>query len=161
MVYRLTPVLHIILVGNTGLVVSLCLWNALPVTTAGHTNTADTSGLEIRVSVMIPNPVFHRLTALFGLHAHREVCVAADTVAHGSIPFVISLHPSEIGIRSILITEQARIGSSAINRHIRDTVGSSHSFLSGVGIGQQPGEMRRILILFERAIRSPESVDFD
>ena len=136
MVYNFSPILYVILIGDSRRVIGVRFRNTLPVSTTGHSDTANTTSLEIRVSIMVPKPILYSLTPFFRSYAHRKISVPTDAVTHGGIPFVVTLHPSKVGIRSILISKKTGISPSTIHGYIRNTIGGSHHLFSGIGIGQ-------------------------
>ena len=143
MVHPIPPAGHVFLSDHPGCPVSslriISYWPLLAGT--GHTDTADTAYTKRIVTLMIPQPVFYILTPLFRINAIRRKRIVRNAVEHRRIPFVIALHPTEIRVRTILITEQTGISGSTVNGRIGHTIGPGHTFLSGIAVGQQPGEV--------------------
>ena len=108
MVNLCTPCLEVVLAVYTGCLVGLGVRNPAIVhaVAAGNTDTADTAGLEACVAVVVPQPVLHGLASLLGANVHREVGWREHPVVHGLEPLVIALHPTEVVVLAVLVTEK-------------------------------------------------------
>ena len=113
-VHARTPFVDVIFVGNACSIVGCGRGDALPITTAGHTDTYDTTAVEVGVAIVVPEPVLHSLATFLRSHADGEVGRLEHTIVHGFVPFVVACHPSEVVVRFLLIAKQAGIGLTAI-----------------------------------------------
>ena len=103
-----TPCLYIFLVHDTSRTVGRCVGYSALVVTVGtcHADTADSTGLETVVAIVVPQPVLHSLASLLGSYIYREVRRCKHAVVHCLEPFVISLHPAEIVVRAVLVSKE-------------------------------------------------------
>ena len=159
-VHRGAPFVHIIFSRNASFVVGRCFGNRLPVAATGHADTGQTTGMERVVAVVVPEPVFHRLTSLLGLNAEGEVGRADHAVEHTGIPLVVALHPTEVGVSLFLITEELGVGLSAVNRSRGHTHVHHEVLLARVAAGEQPHEVGGVIIVGVLAVEPAVSVQF-
>ena len=113
-VHARTPFANVIFVGNACSIVGCGRGDALPFATAGHTDTYNTTAVEVGVAIVVPEPVLHSLATFLRSHADGEVGRLEHTIVHGFVPFVVACHPSEVVVRLLLIAKQAGIGLTAI-----------------------------------------------
>ena len=65
---------------------------------------------------------------------------------HGLEPLVISLHPAEIVLFAGLVAECCRVGLSAVCGSGRYSYACHELVLSGITVGEQPHEVRRVVV---------------
>ena len=116
--------------------------------------------MEVRVAVVVPEPVFDRLTSFLCLYTDGEVHGFEHTVVHGFIPFLVARHPAEVVVRLFLIAEEGRIGLSAIGLRGGDADILYELILSGVSVGQEPDKVRGIVVLRIFSVQIAEGVHF-
>ena len=102
---------------------------------------------------MVPQPVLHCLATFLSTYAYGEVCGLQHTVVHRLVPFVVALHPTEVIVCLLLITEERRVGLSTIGSSRGHTHLGDKLILTLTGrVGMQPHEVRRVVVVGIRAI---------
>ena len=116
--------------------------------------------MEVGVAIVIPHPLFHSLTAFFRNHIHGEGRILCNTVVHGMIPLVVTLHPSEVKFIPFLIAELCGIGASAIDHAVGVAHSTQHGTLARTAAGQEPVEEYGILVLGQIAVGVAQRIRF-
>ena len=159
-VHRRAPFLHIILsVGAGG---DVCGGRGHHARSQGacHADARDAAAVKIRVAVVVPQPVLHRLSSRLGAHVEGEVAGRFHAVLHGGIPFVVALHPAEVVGGAVLVAEERGVGLSAVeggggHAHFRHEL-----VFTRVAVGEQPHEVGGIVIFRLFAVEAAVGVEF-
>ena len=146
MVKGIAPTVNILHAYHTRCLVGNRRRDCLPVTIGCHTYASYATAMHGSIATVIIEPFLELLTA-FGRVGRSKGNVIRNLVPHSAIPLVVSLHPAIVGIVMSLCAKEPAVGASPIGRYIRNTDGTGHSLGVAGLIGQQPCEMRGILVL--------------
>ena len=159
-VHRRAPFLHIVLSVHLRGDVGGGRGNHARSQGAGHADARDAAAVKIRVAVVVPQPVLHRLSSRLGAHVEGEVAGRFHAVLHGGIPFVVALHPAEVVGGAVLVAEERGVGLSAVeggggHAHFRHKL-----VLARVAVGEQPHEVGGIIVFRLFAVEVAVGVEF-
>ena len=151
MIEGIAPLLHIFHADNPSSFVGSGTGNGSPCAVGSNADACHTAAMHGLVAAVVVEPLFKLLPA-FGGVGRSKVEVIGRAIPHGTVPFVVALHPTIVGVVMCLSPKESAIGASAVSRHVGDAYCLGHA-LSGAGlVSHQPREVRGILVLWQRRI---------
>ena len=119
---RAAPFVKILLSYNAGGGICISFSDSLQ-TYLGSTatDTYDTTGFERFVAVMVVQPAFYCVTSFFCTRVKWKITGRTQTIEHGSVPFLVAVHPSAVVLVGFTEAVDRTIRETAIYRHTWNT----------------------------------------
>ena len=152
MVKGIAPCLYVRHTHHSGSLVGSSRGNCLPGTVGSHTYTCHTATVHGIVTTVVVKPLLKFLPTLRGISGSKTDIVGY-LIPHGTIPLIVPLHPTIIGVVMRLSAKESAVGAASISRYIGNTYSTGHSLRIAGLISQEPRKMRRVLVLGQRSIR--------
>ena len=159
MVKCVAPCFYIFHAFHACLVVGICGGDSAPCSVGCDSDAGNATAVHVCVAAVVVEPLLQFLSA-FGGVCGGETDAAGSLVPHGAVPFVVALHPSVVGVVVCLCTEESAICASAIGGYVGNTYCLCHSVGCTCLVGEQPCEVRGVLILGQRSVKVTETAHF-